>query len=167
METFSALLAICVGNSPVPGEFPAQRPVTRSFDVFFALINGWVNNDEASDLRRHRAHYDVTVIIKIRKYSFQTTNLLNSPQVVGELIKPVPGNIYYCGDVIMSAMASQITSLTIVNSTVYSAVDLRKHQSSVSLAFVRGIYRWAVNSPHKGPGNAENASIWWRHHEND
>ena len=35
METFSALLAICVGNSPVPGEFPSQRPVTRSFDVFF------------------------------------------------------------------------------------------------------------------------------------
>ena len=37
METFSALLAICTGNSPVPGEFPAQRPVTRSFDVFFDL----------------------------------------------------------------------------------------------------------------------------------
>ena len=37
METFYALLAICAGNSPVPGEFPSQRPVTRSFDVFFAL----------------------------------------------------------------------------------------------------------------------------------
>ena len=37
METFSALLAICVGNSPVPGEFPTQRPVTGSFDVFFDL----------------------------------------------------------------------------------------------------------------------------------
>ena len=37
METFSALLAICAGNSPVPGEFPAQRPVRRSFDVFFHL----------------------------------------------------------------------------------------------------------------------------------
>ena len=37
METFSVLLAICVGNSPVPGEFPTQRPVTRSFDVFFHL----------------------------------------------------------------------------------------------------------------------------------
>ena len=37
METFSALLAICAGNSPVPGEFTAQRPVTRSFDVFFDL----------------------------------------------------------------------------------------------------------------------------------
>ena len=37
METFAALLAICAGNSPVPGEFPAQRPVTRSFDAFFDL----------------------------------------------------------------------------------------------------------------------------------
>ena len=37
METFSALLAICAGNSQVPGEFPAQRPVTRGFDVFFDL----------------------------------------------------------------------------------------------------------------------------------
>ena len=37
MVTFSALLAICAGNSPVPGEFPAQRPVTRSFDIFYDL----------------------------------------------------------------------------------------------------------------------------------
>ena len=37
METFSALQALCAGNSPVTGEFPAQRPVTRSFDVFFDL----------------------------------------------------------------------------------------------------------------------------------
>ena len=50
----------------------------------------------------------------------------------------------------MSAMASQITSLTIVYSTVYSGTDKRIHQSSASLAFVRGIHRWPVNSPHKG-----------------
>ena len=37
METFSALLALCAGYSPVPGEFPAQRPVTPSFDAFFDL----------------------------------------------------------------------------------------------------------------------------------
>ena len=54
-------------------------------------------------------------------------------------------------DVMMSAMASQITSLTIVYSTVYSGADQRKHQSSASLAFVRGIHRWPVNSPHKWP----------------
>ena len=62
--TFSALLAICAGNSAVTGEFSAQRPVTRSFDVFFdlRLNEGWVRNREAGDLRRHRAHYDVTVM---------------------------------------------------------------------------------------------------------
>ena len=44
METFSALLAICAGNSPVPGEFPTQRPVTRSFDVYFDLCpNKWLS----------------------------------------------------------------------------------------------------------------------------
>ena len=57
----------------------------------------------------------------------------------------------HCSDVIMGMMASQITSLTIVYSNVYSGADQRKHQSSVSLAFVRGIYRWPVNSLHKGP----------------
>ena len=54
-------------------------------------------------------------------------------------------------DVIMGAMASQITSLTFVYQTVYSGVDQRKHHSSASLAFVRGIHRWPVNSPHKRP----------------
>ena len=54
-------------------------------------------------------------------------------------------------DVTMSLMASQITSLTIVYSTVYWGADQRKHQSSASLAFVRGIHRGPVNSPHKWP----------------
>ena len=57
---------------------------------------------------------------------------------------------HYC-DVIMGAVSSQITSLTIVYSTVYSDADQRKHQSSASLAFVRGIHRGPVNSPHKWP----------------
>ena len=55
---------------------------------------------------------------------------------------------HYCG-VIMGAVASEITSLTIVYSTVYSDADQRKHQSSVSLAFVWGIHLGSVNSPHK------------------
>ena len=54
-------------------------------------------------------------------------------------------------DVIMGAIASQITSLTIVFSTVYLDTDQRKHQCSASLAFVRGIHRRPVNSPHKWP----------------
>ena len=64
METFSELVAICAGNSPVPGEFPAQKPLTRGIDfsLICVWINGWVNNREAGDLRRYRAHYDVTVM---------------------------------------------------------------------------------------------------------
>ena len=54
-------------------------------------------------------------------------------------------------DIIMGAIASQITSLMIVFSTVYLDADQREHQSSASLAFVRGIHRGPVNSPHKWP----------------
>ena len=57
-------------------------------------------------------------------------------------------------DVIMTMLASQITSLAVVYSIVYSGVDQRKHQSSASLAFVR-----------KMASYAENISIWWRHHD--
>ena len=58
---------------------------------------------------------------------------------------------HHYNDVIMGAMASQITTLTIVCSTVYSGADERKHQSSTSLAFVLGIHRWPMNSPLKWP----------------
>ena len=51
----------------------------------------------------------------------------------------------------MGAMTSQITSFTIVYSTIYSGADQSKHQSSASLAFVGEIHRWPVKSPHKGP----------------
>ena len=64
MKTFSELLAFCVENSPVTFEFPAQKPATRSFDVFFDLhLNQQLaNNGDTGNLRRHRAHYDVIVI---------------------------------------------------------------------------------------------------------
>ena len=83
METFSASLAICAGNSPVSGEFPSQsywpfvRGIHRSpvnsphkgqwrgafmFSLIYAWINGWVNNREAGGLRRYRGHYDVIVM---------------------------------------------------------------------------------------------------------
>ena len=54
-------------------------------------------------------------------------------------------------DVIVSEMASQITAVSSVYSTVCSGADQRKHQSSASLAFVRGIHRSPVDSPHKEP----------------
>ena len=62
VEAFSAFLAICAGNSPVSGEFPAQRSVTRSFDVFIdpRLNKRLSKHHEAGDLECHRTHYDVT-----------------------------------------------------------------------------------------------------------
>ena len=62
-----------------------------------------------------------------------------------------PSFCLHYGDVIMNTMASQITSLTIVYSTIYSGAVQRKHQSSASQAFVRWIHRGPVNSPHKWP----------------
>ena len=82
--------------------------------------------------------------------------LLLSWQVSTEVDSSTPQIIYfvdisqYYSDVIMSGMVSHITSLTIIYSTVYSGADQRNHQSTVSLAFVWGIHRWPVNSPHKG-----------------
>ena len=131
-----------IHRSPV--NFPTQRPVTRSFDVFFDLC---LNKRLSKQSRRWR---------------FET---LSCPlwRHCGGLVSQRTGTcdnrvgrhvlwfVIHYSDVIMSAMASQITSLTIVYSTVYSGADQRKHQSFASLAFVWGIHRSPVNSPHKGP----------------
>ena len=63
------------------------------------------------------------------------------------------GDIFpsHYNDVIISEMASQITSVAIIFSNIYSGADQRKHQRSTSLASARGIHRWPVNSPHKRP----------------
>ena len=66
-------------------------------------------------------------------------------------------------DVIMTTIVSQITSLTIVYSTVSSDADQTKHQSSASLAFVRGINR--SPDPAQIASNAENVCTWWLHHD--
>ena len=64
METFSALLAICAGNSPVlvNSTHRGQWRGALVFSLICAWINGWVNNREADDLRRHRGHYDVNIM---------------------------------------------------------------------------------------------------------
>ena len=63
MLTFCALLALCEGNSPVTGEFPSQRPVTRRFMFFICTwTNDWANNLDAGAFRRHRVDYGVAVM---------------------------------------------------------------------------------------------------------
>ena len=103
----------------------------------------------------------ITVVTVIKCWLLINLLLLNIKFsfICGEHPRRVRKSHY--NDVIMGMKASEITSLTIVYSTVYSGADQRKYQSSASLAFVWGI--------HRGPGasNAENVSIWWRHHEKD
>ena len=97
METLSAYLALCAGNSPVPVISPhkGQWRGALMFSLICVWINGWVNNREAGYLRRHRGHYDVNVM-SYRKPSHQhkfcasvlewlpqiLTNLTNSPAAV-------------------------------------------------------------------------------------
>ena len=77
--------------------------------------------------------------------------LMSLSQILAaHMTKMCTSHDHYDG-VIMGVMASQITSLTIVYSSVFSGADQRKHQSSASLAFVRGIHRGPVNSPYKWP----------------
>ena len=86
METFSALLALWAGNSPVTGEFPSQNASDMELWCFLsicALINGWVNNREAVDLRRHRAHYDVTIMIYFMIVAQQRNYCLSIQKSIG------------------------------------------------------------------------------------
>ena len=86
METFSALLAICAGNSPVPGDFPAQRPVTRSFDVFFDLRPnkrlckqtwGWWF-ETPTNRRSYFTCYFCHCGLRMQSYNFPSVDMINS-----------------------------------------------------------------------------------------
>ena len=109
-------------------------PVTRSFDVFFELrLNKrlrkqwwcWWFDTPSRPLWRHSNGCDGRGVLSCVRGAFP---------IIGRMV------IYYI-DVVMTTIASQITSLTVVYSTVSSDADQRKHQSSASLAFVWGIHR--------------------------
>ena len=78
METFFTLLALCAGNSPATGEFPHKDQWRGALmcSLICAWINGCVNNHEAGDLRRHRTHYDVTVMFINWHKGFESTSRL-------------------------------------------------------------------------------------------
>ena len=101
-----------------------------------AFIKLSLVNQQWSFCKKKRTKYRDCYELKIQYYIMPRDKVWFSP--------------HYC-DVIMSPTASQITSLTIVYSIVYSGTDQRKHQSSASLVFVRGIHRRPVNSLHKWP----------------
>ena len=133
-------------TGPLCGEFTGHRwiPRTKASDAELwcflwsaPWIYGWVNNREAGDLRRHRAHYDVIVMITNKHHR----TWVQQPLVLSHLLRPwnqsmrplTLGHILLYSDVIMGAIASQITSLMIVYSTIYSCADQGKHQNSASL----------------------------------
>ena len=86
-------------------------------------------------------------MLNVEEKNFISRNVLYA--ITGRPLRLWVAFGHYC-DVTMGAMASQITSLKIVYSTVIQ-VQIKEHQSSASLAFVRGINRCPVNSPHKWP----------------
>ena len=102
--------------------------------------------------RNPRMPENVILIVNISPvYVIKTLCPINAVLGRCQWSPPSSGLVMHYDDVIMGAIASQITSLTIVYSTVYSGADQSKHQSSASLAFVWGIHRGPVNSPHKWP----------------
>ena len=118
------ITGLCAGNSPVTGEFAAHRASNvKNVSIWWC-------------------HHILNAVRCTASLCFWfNSGFLDGKQNLA---------LHY-GDVIMSTMASQITSLTIVYSTVYSGADQRKYQSSMSLTFVRGIHLSPVNSPHTGP----------------
>ena len=98
-------------------------------------INSWQWHDESNHFRSHNQQACMDDLISLHTDKIVTRWSL----------------FMHYSDIIMGAMASQITSLAIVKSTLYLGVDQRKHQSFASLKFVRVIHRSPVNSPHEGP----------------
>ena len=135
------LLVLCEGIHRWLVVCPHKGPVTRKGFPCDDVIM-WTEAEDArrTDGRPRRMHSVYELLPHVTHFERFST-----------MCKPRNGlttGMHY-SDVIMSTMASQITSLTIVYSTVYSGTDQRKYQSSASLAFVRGIHRGPLNSPHK------------------
>ena len=140
---------LCEGNSAGTGEFPTQMASdAQNVSIW------WRHHDKWTKPYLQRIHL---VIAKDKGYCEDWDNRNCNPNHTEQDAQPTlpetadTEHCHYC-DVTMSPTASQITSrLTIIYSIVYSGTDQRKHQSSASVAFVLGIHRWPVNSPHKGP----------------
>ena len=205
METYSALLALCAGNSPVTGEFPSQRPVTRSFDVFFDLsLNkrlskqpwGWWFETASRSLWRHCNEpfsfhdaimekcsvgtvarltgregkwHTVTIIVE-KRYRYIDglvqdcgISIANALEILQSCTKPsiycFPWQISVSGALPMQPLQWRHNERDGVSHhqphdcllNHFLKAQIKKHQSSASLTFVRGIHWWPVNSPHKGP----------------
>ena len=104
METFSALLALCAGNSPVPVNSPhkGQWRGALMFSLIYAWINDWVNNREAGDLRRQGGHYGVIVMYwyKLPKSFQEVIGLLYSYiSFINTSLWLLKGNRYFVSNI--------------------------------------------------------------------
>ena len=116
METFSALLALCAGNSPVPVKSPhkGQWRGALMFSLMCVWINDWVNNREAGDLRRHRGHYDVNVMSLFhtrREYNNALKTMSTSWESVWEGTKTLDHNKIHRGHHIIFYLRNVITGV--------------------------------------------------------
>ena len=139
-----------------PSQTSYAVSVLNTFETICLVISGLYGSGWHTNMLWHESRiwygekdYDYAMIWKQLSYGEAMPVVLHLHGVMSYNF--VFKFLNHHNEVIMNSMASQITSLTIVYSTVYSGADQRKHQSSASLAFVRGIHRWPVNSPHKGP----------------
>ena len=129
---------------------PSQKLAIFQPDKQVQTVKAWAWNKVTLSKMGHRVGGGVpTNAVNVLYHVTNFPNILVKDTIAH--MRARNGESFHYSDVIRGAMASQITSLTIVYSTVYSGAGQRKHQSSASLTFVRGIHRWPVNSPHKGP----------------
>ena len=168
METFSALRAIYAGNSPVPVNNPrkGQWRGALMFSWICAWINGWVNNREAGDLIRHRAHYDIIVMPNIHTallcfVLLGWSMVLQNSSVVFVHIMEVccirTGALVWLfqrhyNDVIMSTISFR--SIHQPHDCLLKRLFGWRSKKTSKLpvtGLCAGIHRWPVNSPHKGP----------------
>ena len=144
--------------------FKTSRNITRPGDIYKNYIHyrgkGVIFGKKNIDGHNKTLPFDFPVVAKWQHNALYCSKHRNQTYTGAEAETchwqwlPMPRLLASSGHgnaVIMGATASQITSFTIVYSTVYPGADQRKHQSSASLAFVRGTHRWPVNSPHKWP----------------
>ena len=134
METFSVLLAFCAGNSPVTGEFPTQRPVTRSFDVFFDLcLNKWLNKQSwgwwfGTPSCSLRLHCNVLTASRqlppfregsYSRYSTQQNHIVESPNNISGLVQERRNSIADVLELCLSCTSSSIWSCKIMYSLTW------------------------------------------------
>ena len=152
---YKAGMSIRVSKYHIPAKsHPGRRPTTYSLPTMRYIIRMTFSYETIStlchtdELVTHP--YDCSVLSHTWDcYTGNVSSLSAWTQTTyHDIYVTLVSHVHY-SNVIISAMASQITSFTIVYSTVCSGADQRKYQSSASLAFVRGIHRLPVNSPHK------------------